>query len=272
MPRPSRLKLLASHLRQGGIRWLYHTCRERYWPARPAFASRLAATLRGKSGLEIGGPSRVFAAGRTLPVYPDVAHLDNVNFATQTAWEGGLRDGGEYRFDPARPAGRQFIREATALTGIPDGAYDFLLSSHCLEHVANPLAALLEWRRVVRPCGDLVLLLPDPRRTFDHRRPLTTIGHLRADLAGHTGEDDLTHLPEILSLHDLQRDPLAGTAAEFAARSTDNARNRCLHQHVFDLALMRDILIETGWEVISLEQVSPIHLIAWARRPAPSSP
>jgi hypothetical protein len=53
-------------------------------------------------------------------------------------------------------------------------------------------------------------LLPDKRRTFDHRRPVTTLAHLIADLNADMAEDDLTHLPEILALHDLERDPDAG--------------------------------------------------------------
>lgn len=272
MPRPSRMPQLFSHLRTGGLPWLYRTFRDRLWPERPAFAARLGVALTGRAGLELGGPSRVFTAGKTLPLYPHIGALDNVNFAAQTAWEGGLRDGGEFQYASSRRPGRQFIREATALTGLADASYDFLLSSHCLEHVANPLAALREWHRVVRPGGHLVLLLPDPRHTFDHRRPVTTLAHLQADAAAGTDEADLTHLPEILALHDLVRDPLAGTPDQFASRSADNARNRCLHQHVFDLTLMRAILVETGWEVLALEAVAPIHLIAWARKPGPPAP
>lgn len=241
----------------------------RLWPARAALAPAILAATRGGRGLEVGGPSRVFEAGRLLPVYGAVASLDNVNFAHQTAWESGLQDGGEFRYDPAHAPGRQYVREATALHGIADGAYDFLLSSHCLEHVANPLAALAEWRRVVRPDGHLVLLLPDPTRTFDHRRPVTTLDHLRADRARGTEEDDLTHLEEILARHDLRRDPWAGSPTEFRARSLRNAENRCLHHHVFDVALLRAMLEECGWAVAGAERVRPLHLLALAHRSDP---
>lgn len=262
VPAPS----LFRRLRQADARTLGAAVLNRLWPARAALAPAILAATRGGRGLEVGGPSRVFEDGRLLPVYAAAAALDNVNFANQTAWESGLTDGGEFRFHPARPPGRQFLREATALQGIADGAYDFLLSSHCLEHVANPLAALAEWRRVVRPGGHLVLLLPDPTRTFDHRRPVTTLAHLREDRARGTREDDLTHLDEILTLHDLRRDPWAGSPAEFRARSLCNAENRCLHHHVFDVALMRAMLEECGWTVAGAERVRPLHLLALARR------
>jgi hypothetical protein len=113
----------------------------------------------------------------------------------------------------------------------------------------------------------LVLILPDPRQTFDHRRPVTTLAHLQADFDRHTGEDDLTHLEEILSLHDLRRDALAGTAEQFRARSQRNAENRCLHHHVFDLPLQRATLEAAGWIVEATERVRPLHLVALARRP-----
>lgn len=262
----ARLSPLLRRIRHADARTLASALYNRVWPARPALRAAVVAATAGRTGLEIGGPSRIFARGKLLPVYPAAARVDNVNFAGITAWESNLRDGGAFPFDPSRPAGCQYLREATALTGLGDATYDFLLSSHCLEHVANPLAALAEWRRVVRPGGALVLLLPDPTRTFDHRRPITTLAHLQADLANDTGEDDSTHLAEILALHDLRRDPWAGTIDEFRARSERNATNRCLHHHVFDLALMRAALAAAGWEVVGTERVRPLHLLALARR------
>jgi SAM-dependent methyltransferase len=262
-----RLQHYYRRYRHADARTLVSAVYNRLWPARPGLAPAVRATVLDRTGLEIGGPSGVFQGRGILPAYPHAARIDNVNFAGITAWESDLRDGGEFHFDTRRPPGRQFLREATDLHGIADATYGFVLSSHCLEHIANPLAALHEWRRVVRPGGHLVLLLPDPADTFDHRRPVTTLAHLQADFAGHTGEDDLTHLDEILALHDLRRDPLAGTPEEFRARSRRNAENRCLHHHVFDLALLRAVLETGGWIVAGTERVRPLHLLALARRP-----
>lgn len=263
----ARLQFILRRLRHADARTLASAVYNRLWPARPVLRPAIVAATVGRTGLEIGGPSPVFARRKLLPVYPGAARIDNVNFAGVTAWESDLRDGGEFRFDSAQPPGRQFLREATDLHGVPDAAYDFILSSHCLEHVANPLAALAEWRRVVRPGGALILLLPDSTRTFDHRRPVTTLAHLQADLANGTSENDLTHLKEILDLHDLRRDPWAGTADEFRARSECNAANRCLHHHVFDLDLMTAALAASGWAVDGVERVRPLHLVALAHRP-----
>lgn len=260
------LHRLIHRLRHGGLAWLGRAVRDRLAPAHPAFLPAAQAALAGGRGLEIGGPSRLFRAGGGLPAYAWAAGIDNVNFATATAWEDGLREGAEFSFNPAKPAGRQFIREATELHGLNDARYDFILSSHCLEHTANPLAALGEWARVTRPGGQLLLALPDPARTFDHRRPVTRLAHLRADFAARTGEADLTHLDEILALHDLDRDPAAGTAAEFADRGRANPVNRCLHHHVFDLPLIAACLEESGWKSVAAQALPPLHLVAWAVR------
>lgn len=43
----------------------------------------------------------------------------------------------------------------------PAGAYDAVHSSHCLEHMHDPAAALAEWWSLLRPGGYLVLVVPD---------------------------------------------------------------------------------------------------------------
>ena len=255
-------------IRHGGTLRLVAAVYYRINPARPVLALAAKAMAQGKTGLEIGGPSRAFTRREILPIYPCASRIDNVNFTNQTAWESGLREGPYFNFDPAKPPGRQYLREATALSDIADASYDFILSSHCLEHVANPLAALREWARVTHEGGHLLLILPDPSRTFDHFRPITPISHLREDFDRQTDESDLTHLPEILALHDLTRDPGGGSAAEFHSRGLRNSENRCLHHHVFDLKLMREMLHETGWEVLEAEQVRPMHLVALAHKRA----
>jgi SAM-dependent methyltransferase len=229
-------------------------------------ARRAAA---GRRGLEVGGPSAIFRD--LLPVYRCVASLDNVNFASATVWEGTIEAGDTFVYDPRRPPGRQYLAEAGDLAAIADGTYGVVLSSHTLEHTANPLATLAEWRRVLRGDGALVLVLPQKQGTFDHRRPVTTMRHLLEDEARGTTEDDLTHLPEILELHDLERDPPAGTPEEFEARSRDNAANRCLHHHVFDEELAVAAVEHAGFRVRAVDMLPPYHIVVVATSTRPSS-
>ncbi len=51
--------------------------------------------------------------------------------------------------------------DAQLLANVADNAFDFLYSSHCLEHVRDPAQALANWIRVVRPGGHLVISVPD---------------------------------------------------------------------------------------------------------------
>jgi SAM-dependent methyltransferase len=60
---------------------------------------------------------------------------------------------------------------AQLLAGIEDEAFDFVYSSHTLEHVADAPEALRNWYRVVRPSGYLILLVPD-RDLYEKRLTL----------------------------------------------------------------------------------------------------
>ena len=217
--------------------------------------------VSGKVGLEIGGPSGIFSRLGLLPVYRHAARMDNCNFATQTVWEGEIHDGAPFLPEGPKAQGTQFIREATDLRGVDDEAYDFLCSSHTLEHIANPLQALAEWQRVLRVGGTLVLLLPHKDGTFDHRRPVTTLDHMIEDHARGIGDDDLTHLDEILELHDPSLDPAAGDSDAFKARSLENRVNRCLHHHVFDTDLAVRLVDHAGLQILEVECAGSLNII-----------
>lgn len=220
----------------------------------------------GKSGIEIGGPSQVFSRRGIFPVYPVVENIDNCNFCSTTIWEGAVGQGKTYRFDPMKLPGEQHIFEATAMSALSSSIYDFVLSSHMLEHTANPILALCEWKRLLKDDGALVLLLPNCRFTFDHQRPVTTMAHLISDFKAQISEDDLTHLPEILALHDLARDPDAGDMEAFRSRSKRNFENRCLHHHVFDAQLAIDLVEYAGLEVKAVEEIRPHHILLVAQK------
>lgn len=202
-----------------------------------------------KSGLEIGGPSNLFSS--ELPIYEIVTALDNVNFANKTLWEKGLTSHGTFEFSSVRKSkGTQFICEASDLSEIQDHSYDFLISSNCLEHIANPIKALHEWKRVIGLNGIILLVVPRKESNFDHRRDTTSFVHIRQDFLDNTDEQSMIHLPEILELHDLQRDPAAGTFTEFHERSLANFTNRGLHHHVFDEKLLNELVEHVGFDVI----------------------
>jgi len=51
--------------------------------------------------------------------------------------------------------------DAQYLTGVNEGHYDFVHSSHCLEHLVDPKMGLENWFRVIKPGGYLIVTVPD---------------------------------------------------------------------------------------------------------------
>ena len=225
--------------------------------------------LEGRRGLELGGPSAIFARGGALPLYPLLEQLDNCDFASDTVWHGEAADGTEFTYDEERPPGRRLIRDATSLDGIEDASYDVVLASHTLEHIANPLLALSEWRRVVGADGHLVLVLPHLENTFDHRRPVTTLEHIEADFAASTPEDDPTHVREFIDLCDLRRVPDELSREAFEQRTLDHTANRTVHHHVFDTDLAARLLDRAGCQLLWVETALPFHIVLVARANGP---
>jgi SAM-dependent methyltransferase len=215
--------------------------------------------LSGKCGLEIGGPSHLFET--KLPIYRHIRSLDNCVFAEETHWEGTRGPGATFHFDHGRRIGNNFITEGSTLEGIANAKYDFVLSSHNLEHIANPIKALLNWKRALKPNGFLLLVLPDKHRTFDYLRPLTTLEHMRDDYARNMGEDDMTHVEEFVTLWDYEKFPIANSIAEHRERYRNNYQQRLLHHHVFDLTSAISFVTNCGWQVLAAERARPYHLI-----------
>lgn len=75
----------------------------------------------------------------------------------------------------------EHVCDAQDLSSINDETYDFVVASHLLEHVANPIQAIKEWLRVVKPGGYVYMIVPDKRFTFDKTRELTPLIHFMRD-------------------------------------------------------------------------------------------
>lgn len=51
--------------------------------------------------------------------------------------------------------------DAQFMATVPDNAFDFVHSSHCLEHMRDMDVALENWVRILKPRGHLICLVPD---------------------------------------------------------------------------------------------------------------
>lgn len=89
-----------------------------------------------------------------------------------------------------------FNGDAQFLHSIEDERYDYVYSSHCLEHMSNPFVALRNWWRVLKDGGYLILYVPH-RDLYEKRRKLPSRWNLDHKWFFTMDEDDL---PDTLSM------------------------------------------------------------------------
>ncbi len=51
--------------------------------------------------------------------------------------------------------------DAQIMEGVADESFDFVHSSHCLEHLHDPAEGLGNWFRIIKPGGHLIVTVPD---------------------------------------------------------------------------------------------------------------
>lgn len=127
--------------------------------------ARLSAWLSG-NGIEIGALHNPLAVRRGVKVI----YVDWKN-------EAELRK--HYpELEGKSLAPVSVIASAEDLGPFGDESLDFVIANHLLEHLEQPIRALKEFQRVLKPGGVLYMALPDRRLTFDRRREPTTSEHL----------------------------------------------------------------------------------------------
>ena len=75
--------------------------------------------------------------------------------------------------------------DAQLLAGVPEDCFDFIISSHCLEHLNDPEEGLENWIRVTKPGGHIVITVPDEdlyeqgtwpsNKNLDHKKTFTIL-------------------------------------------------------------------------------------------------
>lgn len=219
---------------------------------------RIRNRLKDLDGLEIGGPSPYFEKNGLSPLYPILKRVDHCNLSRQVFEK-------QREQLPSHSFGKIIESDGLELAGVPSQSYGVIFSSHMLEHTANPLKAILEWKRILRNGGYLLLVLPYKKNTFDHQRQLTPFSHLLDDYHGEVGEGDLTHLQEILKFHDFERDEVHQNSEEMRILAHQNHESRFLHHHVFDIPLTRQVVEWASGRVLMSEIMDPYSFLVLAR-------
>ncbi len=133
------------------------------------------------------------------------------------------------------------------LAPVADASQDFVIASHVLEHLAEPIGFLAEIHRVLRPGGVAMVLLPDRHRTKDQGRGATPLSHLVAEHEAGVEEVSDDHLAEWLASRDIA--PTAGGPSH--EELLDLHRRRSIHVHCWDAPEFLDVIL---WGIDHLDQ------------------
>lgn len=219
--------------------------------------------IENKTGLEIGGPSPYLIP---TGIYTSPKSLDNAIYSSQTIWHK-TSDTLQYEFPGKSVPGKVIINDITDMKDIPSSTYDFIVASHILEHLVNPLKALSEITRVLKPYGICILVLPWKEGTFDHKRPISSFNKLLINYIQNRSEDTVDdYLDEVRNFYDITRDSGIKSITDLVERCKDHKSNRALHVHVFDFALIIRCLIFFNYNIINYQLSSPYHQFVVAQR------
>jgi len=101
------------------------------------------------------------------------------------------------------------VGDSSDLSKYADGSKDFLIANHVLEHMHDPIAAIKEWSRILRPNGTMLLTVPNYRgNEYDFAGTPTTIEHLIEDHEHHAGPSDARnrlHYEEFVAAAEIAR-------------------------------------------------------------------
>lgn len=189
------------------------------------------ALLRGR-GLEIGA----LHEPTPLPAGSSVEYFDVLTAEDVARWFPELQAARLVRVDHHGDLDRD------GLSVFADGRFDFVILSHVLEHVANPVKVVRDVFRIVRAGGVVLIAVPDKDHTFDRPRALTPFQHLWEDYQRNVTENSDEHYLDFLrhvGPHVFAEPP------ENLPGHLTWVRRRREHAHVWNSASCAEFLLET---------------------------
>jgi SAM-dependent methyltransferase len=132
------------------------------------------------------------------------------------------------------------------LAPVADDSQDFVIASHVLEHLAEPIGFLAEIHRVLRPGGTVLILLPDRHRTKDNGRGPTPLAHLVAEYEAGVDSISDAHLSEWLQ----HRGKPIGDTDDEQLQTFERYRRRSIHVHCWDAPEFLEVIL---WGIDNLD-------------------
>lgn len=150
--------------------------------------------------------------------------------------------------DEGRSAGVDYVTDASNLFFAENGSLDFICSSHVMEHLANPLKAIAEWKRALKKGGIIYAGVPDKRHTFDHKRDRTPLNHLIEDLDRKTDQTDQTHVSDFIEKWD-SPEVSCSRRKEILEDAKRHPQSR-VHHHVWIAEDVKEIFEYMGLKIL----------------------
>jgi SAM-dependent methyltransferase len=187
----------------------------------------LADTFIKGQGIEIGAlhmPLRV-------PRSAKVRYVDRFSAADLRIHYPELNDKKIVKVD--------IVTDGERLDAIANATQDFVIANHFIEHCQNPIGAVLNMLRVLKPGGILYLAIPDKRCSFDVDRPSTSLAHLMRDYEEGPAWSRRQHFEEWTRLVNKVRDD--DEAEKEIVRNMN--MDYSIHYHVWTQAEMLELIV-----------------------------
>lgn len=243
--------------------------------ARPMTARQRAldaVSPSGRLGVELGPLNRPLIRREDGDIlYADHRSTDDLR-AKYATHDSVVGEGAQPLVDVDLVLEHQSLADALG----PRAPVDYIVASHVIEHIPDPIGWLNELAAVVREEGVIFLAVPDKRFTFDFRRQTSRTADLigpyfaRATVASPTQVFDyVSHVVSVVAhtvWNGTQRDPPPIFEGQLAQAFAE-AHHVAVHGHYFDahctvytpvsfLSVFREI-IELGLIPFEIAQIVP---------------
>lgn len=179
--------------------------------------------LDGLKGLEIG-------ASAQNPFGLNTLNIDYSDDYTTVYKQAELKTTGTYA--------KVDIIASGDLLPLENDSQDFIVNSHVIEHFYDPIKAIKEWLRVVKPGGYVFIIAPHKERTFDKDRPRTT-------------------LAELIDRHEFPNPPIPDHHGHYSVWITEDFIELCDHFH-WNVVAYQDVddKVGNGFTVVIQKEVN----------------
>lgn len=217
-----------------------------------------------KTALEIGGPTLLFTheyfpnidSEKYFELYSLFNTIDSVNLYELESFQTIKNSNNNIVY-------RNTYNSIENLTT----KYDWLLSSHTIEHIANPIKFIKAYRNILNDEGHIITFLPNKDVYWDRHREFTPFEHIISDYENDVGEDDKTQVEENLivdhpyNINPNHPDNISGLT--WKEMCQENEKHRAMHHHLFNVDTCQQLHEYCGFKTLAcfISQLDPLQLI-----------